>query len=252
MENKGSKHYFWLLLNILLGALVVNVVFFVMPALKHFSDSFQPARVINISSEGTAYVKPDIAETSFSVVSRGQDPSALTEGNNKKINAAIEFVKSAGIEVADIKTTGYYLAPDYQYNPDTGKSTITGYTLTQTVSLKIRDFDKVAKILAGLTPLGINQIGGLNFTVDDKEKPLAEARAEAFAKAREKAMAMAKQNGVRLGRVVTFSESSYNSPIPYFAKDQVFGRGATEATPPTIEPGTEELKVNVTVTYALD
>ncbi|MBI4094845.1 MAG: SIMPL domain-containing protein [Candidatus Liptonbacteria bacterium] len=251
MNSDRTKQYFWFFLNIFIAALIANVLFFVMPTIQKFGDSFHPARVISVSAEGKTYVVPDIAQLSFSVVSRGQNPNTLADENNRKINSAIEFVKKEGIDAKDIRTTGYNLAPDYRYEPDTERSIITGYTLTQTVTVKIRDFGKISTILGGLTPLGINQISGVNFTVDDQEKYVAEARAEAFQKARAKAAQMAKENGVGLGRVLNVSESSGGYPIPFYAERGGFGGDFTAPKAPVIEPGTEELRVTVSVTYAL-
>lgn len=253
MQTDNLRKYFWLLLNLLIAGLVVNLLLFVMPTIKKFGDSLQPVRTITVSAEGKTVVVPDIAQLSFSVVTRGEDPNRITDENNKKINAAIEFVKSEGIDKKDIKTSGYYLSPDYKYDPDTERRIITGYTLTQTVDVKIRDFGKISDIMAGLTPLGINQISGVNFTVDEPEKFLTEARAEGFAKARAKAEAMARQNNISLGRVITVNESSGGFPYYYrdFAKAEGFG-AAPAPTAPTIEPGTQELKVQVSVTYSLE
>ena len=169
------------------------------------------------------------------------------------MSAAIEYVKSQGVEAKDIKTTGYNLNPDYQYDPDTQRSFITGYTLTQTVSVKIRDLSKVAKIIGGLPPVGVNQIGGISFTVEDPEKYLNEAREKAFEKARAKAEQMVRSTGVKLGKVINVSEfGGYPPPIPYYT-ERGFGLGGDIAASkaPTIEPGTQEITLQVTVTYEL-
>lgn len=250
MNPEKARSYFWVLLNLVLAAMLLNIVFFVMPLLSRFTDSFQPARVISVSAQGKTTVAPDLAEFSFSVVTQGQDPSTIVDSNNRKVTAAIEFVKSQGIESKDIKTTGYSLNPDYQYDENTRRSYIVGYTITQNVNVKVRDFVKLPKLLAGLTPAGVNQISGISFTVEDPERFLSEARAQAFERARAKARAMAEQNGVRLGRVVNVSEFSSGPPIPYFGRVEAFGKGGDIAAP-TIEPGTEEITVQVSVTYAL-
>ena len=255
MTNDKPKFYFWVILDLLLAALFVNVVLFVMPAIKKFSDSFYPTRTLSVSAEGRATISPDLAEASFSVLSRGINPDQLADANNQKMTAVLDFVKSQGIDPKDIKTTGYSLAPDYRYDPKTERNFITGYTLTQTVQVKIRDLAKVAKIIGGLTPLGVNQIGGINFTVDDPEKVLSDARADAFARAQAKAKAMAEANGLRLGKIVSVGE--YGAPIPYYSLSaDKFGRGgapmAAEVALPTIEPGTQDIRVNVSLTYTLE
>ena len=248
------KTYFWILLDVLILVAVVNLVFFVMPAIKRFGNSLAPTRTITISAEGKTTVTPDLAEASFSVLSRGKNPVDLADTNNQKMSAVVEFLKSEGIADKDIKTTAYNLSPDYKYDPKTESSFITGYTLTQTVNVKMRDFKKVPEIIGGLTPLGVNQIGGINFTIDDPEKFLATARADAFGKAQIKAAEMAAENSVRLGRIVNIYES-HNAPVPYYRSVAGFGAEAMAApsvAAPTIEPGAQEITAQVSLTYELE
>lgn len=254
MDINFGKSYFWILIDLLAIALIINLVFFVMPTIKHYGDSLYPVRTIMVSAEGKTTVTPDIANTSFSVVSRGKNPQDLADNNNQKVTAAIDFVKSQGVDAKDITTTGYNLSPDYQYDQQLQRSYITGYTLTQTVTLKIRDLKKVADIIGGLTPLGVNQIGGINFTIDDPETYLAKARSEAFTKAQKKAMDMAAANGVSLGRVMNVSEYQGGIPYPYYANGTsgvMKEMAAPSVSAPTIEPGSQEVTINVSLTYEL-
>lgn len=254
MQNDSFKYYFWLLLDAFLAVAVVGLLFFVFPMVDKYKDLLYPARNMTVSAEGKTLVSPDIATTSFSVVSRGQDPEELTRKNNELVSEAINFVKSQGVEAKDIRTTGYNLSPDYVYDEKTRRSYISGYTITQTVTVKIRDLSKVGKILGGLPELGINQISGVNFSVDEPEKYLAEAREKAFRAVREKAEAMAKVNGVKLGKVLNVSEYQGRPVYPYYAKSETaFGTGGGDIvmSAPTIEPGSEEVTVSVTVNYEL-
>lgn len=236
---------------IFLGFLILVVIYslFFGPA-KKYGDSLMPAKTINVSAEGKVTVSPDIAKLSFSVVSEGANPKLLAENNNKKMNAAIDFVKSQGIEEKDIKTTEYNLSPRYEYDEKTKKTFISGYTLTQTVLVKVRDLNKVAEVLGGLPALGINQISSISFDIDEPEKYLSEARNQAFDKAKEKAKAMAEKNGVKLGRVINFYE--YQS-IPYYQNMKALGMGGAEAAPtlPQIQPGSQEVTIQVSVTYEI-
>ncbi len=249
-----AKVCFWVLLDVLIVGIIVNLVFFVIPAIGRYGNSVMPARTMSVSAEGKTTVTPDLAESSFTVLSRGKNPTDLADTNDKEMSAVIGFLKSEGLADKDINTTAYDLSPDYQYNPKTGSSSIAGYTLTQTVSVKMRDFKKVPEIIGGLTPLGVNEIGGISFTVEDPEKFLAVARADAFGKARAKAAEMAAENGVKLGRIVNVSESQ-NVPVPYYSTMSAMGGEALSipaVATPTIEPGSQELTADVSLTYELE
>ncbi len=253
MEDQKAKI---LLFKSVSGLVIVVAVLAVYSAfwgpLRKIADSQYPVRVVSVSADGKATVAPDIAKISFSVVSDGLDPTKLADENNKKMNGAINFVKSLGIDAKDIKTTQYNISPKYDYDRYTGQSTIYGYTMTQGVLVKVRDFTKVPQILGGLPEYGINQVSGVSFEIEDPEKYLAEARTIAFERAKAKAQAMAKENGTRLKRVVTFSEFGGGYPISYFAKAEMgMGGDGGAPVPPTIEPGTQEVTVNVSVTYEI-
>ena len=234
----------WLVLGLLL-------LYSAVGAIRNWSASLLPIRTIIVTGEGETVLVPNIAGVSFSVVSEGKDVVALQNDNNTKINNAINFVKNLGVAADDVKTTGYNLSPKYEYDEKKRRSYIDGYNLTQTVVLKIRDLNKVAEILGGLPGLGINQINGPNFSVDDLNKNLKEARAAAFKDAYEKANELAALNGVRLGRVVTFNEQQGGYPGPVFLEKAVFGMGGDGPMPPMIEKGSEEVNVRVTVTYEI-
>ncbi len=250
MQTENYKSWFWLLLDVALGVLILIWLFAGLPAALKFKDSLSSASVINVVSEGKTTVSPDIAEVSFSVVSRGKNPQELADMNNSKMSAVIDNLKAQGVADADIKTTSYDLSPDYQYDRSTQRSFITGYTLTQTVHVKIRDLAKVAVILGGVTPLGVNQIGGINFKVDNEDAALAAARANAIAKAKAKAQDMAKASGVSLGRLLSISEFGGVQPF-YYDKAMLGMGGPGPAAAPTIQPGTQDVTLNVSLTYEL-
>lgn len=211
-----------------------------------------PARhTIVVEGVGRMFIKPDIATISFSVVSEGINVPSLQEDTDQKINKAIALVKELGIDAKDIKTAGYNLSPKYRYNQKIGTSSIDGYSLTQTVVVTVRVLDTAGKILGGLPALGINEISGPHLSVDDQDMYLNKARAEAFVKARGKAQALARMAGVRLGRVITFSENQGGDyPRPMYLKAEAVG-GGVGGILPQIEPGSEEAQVIVSVTFEI-
>jgi len=61
------------------------------------------------------------------------------------------------------------LNPVYDWT-DWGGRTFKGYSLDQKITVKIRNFDKINDILDKATASGANDVGQLQFTVDDMEK----------------------------------------------------------------------------------
>ncbi|HRY62737.1 MAG TPA: SIMPL domain-containing protein, partial [Candidatus Paceibacterota bacterium] len=158
-----------------------------------YADSIQPGsyRSFSVSGEGKVTAVPDIASFTFSVITEGgKDLGALQKENTEKMNKAIEFIKGKDVESKDIKTSNYSLNPRYQYfdcaRPLTSSvqpcppPEIVGYTINQTVSVKIRDFSKIGEIMSGVVAVGANNVSQLSFGIDDQTMVEAGARSEAI------------------------------------------------------------------------
>lgn len=225
-----------------------------------YSKSIQPSsfRSFSVSADGKAVAVPDVAQFSFSVFTQGGKTIAtIVKENTDKMNRAIAFVKESGVDDKDVKTAQYSLTPRYQYSscPRDGgtcpPATIIGYEVRQTVQVKVRNFEKVGDILAGVVQNGANEVSGLQFTLDDPTSVQDAARTEAITKAKVKALAVAKAGGFSLGRLLNISEGY--APRPYYADTMMksYGMGGVAAAAPTIAPGSEETSVSVTLQYEI-
>ena len=118
---------------------------------------------------------------------------------------------------------------------------------------KVRDTAQAGDLLAGVGGKGATEVSGLTFTFDDPNVLQDEARDEAIADAKEKAKVLAKQLGVRLVRVVSFSENgNYPGPIYYDKAVMSSGMGGAEdARAPEISVGQNKVTSSVSVTYEI-
>ncbi|OGZ41607.1 MAG: hypothetical protein A3C80_00185 [Candidatus Ryanbacteria bacterium RIFCSPHIGHO2_02_FULL_45_43] len=255
-------------LNISIIIILLVGAYGVWNFVRSYAESIDPSslRSFTVTGEGKTVAVPDVAIFHFSIITEGgTDLGGLQSKNIKDANSAIAFVKSEGVDSKDIKTTSYNIQPRYQYYDcriygPLGEGSaepcpppkIVGYTVTQAVQVKVRDFDKTGNILSGVVDRGANDVSGLTFTVDDPTEPETQARTEAIAKAKEKAQAVATAGGFRLGKLISIDEGFY-APVPYY-KLGVGGEVASRAdtTPPSIEPGSEEVRVNVTLRFAIE
>lgn len=219
------------------------------------------SRSFFVSSQGKVVAVPDIAQFTFSVITEGgKDVGVLQKENVEKVNKAIDFIKSQKVDAKDIKTESYNLIPRTKYYscPRDGgacpPSEIVGYTITQTVSVKIRDFSKIGDLLSGIIQNGANSVSSLNFTIDDPTKLENDARAEAISKAKEKARAIAEAGGFKLGKLLEIQETGQPIYPLYLRKELGYGGdGAGAPLPsPTIEPGSQDVQVTVTLRYEID
>lgn len=212
-------------------------------------------RSFGVVGEGKVVAVPDVATFSFSVITQGgKDVAALQADNTTKANKVITFLKDAGVEEKDIKTINYSVNPRYQgFGCGPGQicppSQIVGYEITQTVDVKIRKFDTVGDILAGIVAQGANSVSSLQFTVDDMKKLESEARGLAIKEAQEQAELVAEAGGFRLGSLLSVDDMS-NGPYPYMASVDM--KVMSEASvAPSIQPGSEEVVVRVSARYQI-
>ncbi len=246
-HRKGSK----MLWNIVLAIGALYVAILALNAAKQHDYIGRPEAsrdTIAISAEGKVTALPDIATVSIGVQTENKSVSVAQKENAKKMNAIIEKVKSFGVAAADIKTSNYTIYPQYDYV--NGRQIERGYQVNQSIDVKIRNLDKIGDILAAAGDLGANQVGGVSFTIDEPEALRQQARMKALEAAKVKAQAVAAAAGVRLGKVVGFSESENGLPMPmYYAKDTAMGMGGGGA--PSIQSGSQDVVINVTVSYEI-
>jgi uncharacterized protein YggE len=214
------------------------------------------------------FAVPDVAEFSFSVTEENMAVGKAQENATKKMNAILDSLKKGGVEEKDIKTIGYNVNPRYEWETkqqicpagaycppvNNGERVLKGYEVSQTVSVKVRDTAKAGELLASVGSLGAQNVSGLNFTFDDEDKVIADARKEAIEDARAKAKELARTLGVNLVRVVNFQEGYGGGPTYYKGVEMMAadGRGGAVANvAPEIPAGENKVTSNVTITYEI-
>lgn len=214
---------------------------------------------ITVTGTGKASVTPNIAQISFSVEEKGATGEEAQNKATKLTDGALATLKKLGVAEKDIKTTGYQVTPEYEIKPcspgvpcNSGTGKILGYRVIQSVEVKIHDTSKTGEVLQTLTSLGVQNISGPNFIVDDESVTQAEARGKAIADARAKAETLASQLGVRLGKVIGFSENgSVIYPMNQSAMTKSAVMDAVAAPSPSIPVGQNDTNANVTVVYEI-
>lgn len=241
----------------LMAAVVIGGCFYISGKSIEADNDPADQGTISVSGEGRAFVSPDIGLLSLGVQTGRQPTAAAAMENLKKnMDAVIAAVKAEGVEDKDISTQSFYLSPVYDYT--NGRQISRGFEASQSLSVKVRDLDKVSAVLGAGTAAGANQSGGVNFTVDDPEAKRAEARAEAIAAAKEKAKVLADQLNVDLGDIISFSEGYGGYVPPMYYSREAYGIGGgmdvanQEKAAVQLPAGEQEVNVTVTITYDID
>ncbi|MEK7461857.1 MAG: SIMPL domain-containing protein [Patescibacteria group bacterium] len=255
-EFKKVFKWVWIVLIVLALFLAVET----FGRLKNLRNTDPTYNSISVSGVGEAVSIPDIATFSFTVSADAKVADDAQREVTKKMDAILSGLKALGIEDKDIKTTDYSLYPKYTFAQAVCSQTFCppsrqiqdGYTVSHDVSVKVRSTDNVGKALALAGQSGATNISSITFTVDEPDKILDEARAEAIQDAREKAKLLAKALGVRLVRIVSFYDNTGGGPMPY-AMEAMGGdmMKAVSAPAPTIPTGENKVIINVTIVYEI-
>ena len=249
-----------------LGALflLVATLFVGIHAINAFANLVSgsndiPQNTITVEGVGSVTAVPDIATITYTFSETADTASQAQEVAAQKSNVALAVLRDEfDIEEVDIKTTSYNVSPQYSRpQPCFGgicpeyEQSIIGYSVSQTVQVKVRDTDDAGAVLSALGDAGVSNVYGPSFAIDDPDALKEEARNMAIAAAREKGKALAQELDVRLVRVVSFWENS-NDYYPYgIAEARSFDGGFGGDIAPELPAGENEITSRVSITYEI-
>lgn len=201
---------------------------------------------LSVSAEGLVYATPDIAKLRFGVQQVGREATVVESEIAKKIDVIKSKIKELGVEDKDIKTAEFGIYPDYGNYPAT-TSQIRSYNGRHILEVTVRDLDKADAVADAVISAGANEVQNIYYTVEDPEQWYQDARSQAITKAKEKATQLAKDADIKLGRLLSINESG-DQPVFY---DKAIGIGGSSEFQPGLEPGSLEIRANVTLVYQI-
>ncbi len=203
-----------------------------------------PAPMITVTGEGVVEAAPDIATLTIGVTTEGETAAAALAANSAALEAVLARLTAAGIEPRDMQTSNLSLNPNWTGH-DSGTPTISGFVASNMLTVRVRALDSLGAVLDASVADGANTLNGLTFGLANPEPVLDEARKEAVANARAKAELLAEAAGVKLGKIVSISETAaYQPPMPMFRQD------AASAAPP-VQGGELGMTASVSIFYEI-
>ena len=212
---------------------------------------------MQITGHGEVVAAPDTAYVTSGVTSQGTTAKEALDANNADMAALIETLKAAGIDSVDIQTSGFSVSPNYVYSDARDANgyqlppKIVGYTVTNGVTVHIRDLADLGAVLDQAVTVGANTISGVTFAVEDPAELYNQARKLAFADALAKGELYAEAAGTELGALALISEQTgYNAPQPYMFKAEA-AMAVDRAVVP-VEVGQLTFSIDVNVNWDLE
>ncbi|MCL4354707.1 SIMPL domain-containing protein [Patescibacteria group bacterium] len=205
-----------------------------------------PKRTFETEGVGTVNISPNSFQTEFTINETGNTQKDAQNKGNQKSDEAISLLTQIGIPKNNIKTTGYYINPEYDYS--SGRN-IIGYNINIQTTVKSSDLNKINAAIDKLTGLGIN-VGGVNQTIDNEEKYKDEARNKAVEQAKKKAESLAKAGGFKLGKIASIKEIEQPEirPLPVLMEKST----GSAASGTNIQPGTNVITSRVSIAFFIN
>ncbi len=194
-------------------------------------------RTVTVTGSASATARPDRATLSLGVQSRRPSAQSALSVVDERAATLVSALRDAGARDEDLRTTGLNLWFD-----QSGREYVASYNVSVATPV-----DDVGRFVDAATEVAGDELtmNGVSFSVEDPAAVIAPLREQAVADARAKAEVLAVAAGCELGAVVTIVEGGGHGAVP------ILRAGARTAMAAPIEPGTESLTLQVTVTFEL-
>lgn len=235
-------------------ALSLTLAAALRPAFSQNADALSEA-TITVTGTATIDAPPDIAVISAGAVTEAPNARVALEANSAIMAEAFAALAALGVEDRDMQTSQLSVSPRYTYfEPRDGERRpprIDGYSVTNQLRVRIRDLQTIGDALDVLIAAGVNQMGGLSFSIDEPEALFQEARARAVKNARAQADVMAEAAGISLGRVISIQQNRQQQPAFQPQMTRMAAADALAESVP-IASGEQTLSATVHIVWALE
>jgi len=211
---------------------------------------------ITANASASKNIAPDTATISFTIETIDKNSQKAVETNNQKAKNIAEIIKKSLNTNESIKTSSYSMRQNYEYNNLTKKNVPTGYIVTNTLTVTLKDTTKTGKIINTGIKNGATRVSNLGFTIQNTSSVCQELTAQAVTKAKAEAAAALKPLGKTIDSVYSVSygcntQSNFNSYRNYaMAKTMSAGENMSDEAI-NVEQGENKVEANVTIVFTI-
>ncbi|HZG86930.1 SIMPL domain-containing protein [Paenibacillus sp.] len=209
-------------------------------------------RTISVSGSGKMSIEPDVAYVSFGVFTKAKTANEAQTANAAAFAAIEKALKEQfGVAAKDIKTTGFYVQPEYQWS-DKGVSSLVGYTADHSVQVAYRDLTGLGKLIDAVSKAGANRMNGIQFGTEKMDAYELQVIEKAMANAKAKADTIAKAAGRSVQSVLHVQQGGVSGGAPiYYPMVKAEAAAMDGGAGTSVQPGQLEITTTVTVTYEM-
>lgn len=215
-------------------------------------NAWQPNTVF-AGADGKFEAPPDTAMIQFNISAQEDTSGAAFDHASKDAEQVRQILRSNGIEPKSAEIGFFSIQPVYDYK--TAKRKLVAYQVTATVTLKLKEFTKIAPILQQLADGNVTDNQSVNYTLENIDAAKAKAVEDGYRHARESAAVIARASGRTLGDMTSASVDTLGNILP-IRPMMAMARMSAQAAPmagPTEEFSAQNITVSahVSVVFAL-
>ncbi len=204
-------------------------------AQEHPAVTAQP-NTVYVSADGKFEAPPDTALLQFNISAQEDTAKAAYEHASRDAEQFRQILRSNGIDPKTAEIGFYSVQPVYDWkNP---KRKLIAYRVATNVSLKLKDFSKIAPILEQLADANLGENQSMSYTLENIDAAKVKAVADAYRRVRMNADALARSAGRVLGEISYASVDTFEQirPMPLVTRMPLaMARSQAEAAAPTEE-----------------
>ena len=189
---------------------------------------------VYVGADGKYEAEPDTVLLQFNISAQEGNAKAAYDRGAKAADQIRQLLRSNGIDPREAEISSFSLEPVYDYRDP--KRKLIGYRANSSVSLKLKDFAKVAPMVEQLSNLDVTANQSLSYILDNMDSAKIKAVEDALHRARNEADAVARAGGRTLGELSFASVDTYErTPIIQPMMSRAASMGAAAAPAPTEE-----------------
>ncbi|TDO89378.1 hypothetical protein DFR79_11140 [Halanaerobium saccharolyticum] len=248
--NKNLGMFLVFIALILLSVLVVNGLYFNVPALET-AEREVPAEVsedyitANLSISQQEEYDPNIVDVVLGFENENTEQAAAVEENNRIVSRLMTILEEA--ELQNIETQGFRVYPQTRTNEQTGER-VTYYTVSNQIKFTSTNLAELPVLLGRLLEAGANRVVNINYRLESSKQALEEVTAQALSSLRDRAAFLAEN----------LDKENYRIKKINFGNQNIYGSDALKTMTRTAETGDftkvplAEQKVNISVSLSAE
>ena len=208
----------------------------------------QPNTVF-VGADGKFEANPDTALVQFDISAQEDNSRAAYDRASKQAEQVRQILRSNGIEPTAAQLGYFSIEPVYDYKQ--AKRKLVAYRVDVKVSLKLKDFTKIAPIVQQLSDGDITDQQSITYTLDDIDAAKTKAVEDAYRRARASAEAVARAGGRTLGELSYASVDTFENVRPLGAMGKMSAMAAAPAPTEEFSPQTTSVTAHVNAMFTL-